>query len=165
MAMPAISTAETMLQDAESGDGAGMWHKFCNEYSPKLPDNVVTELGRLVEYKFSGQSSQLSRDVRTLDLELTKYMRKSGELLSDTFKRGVLLKALSADAQLQKHIFRNSTRLNTFDLMRDEILFAAEAKKSLEPVLMEIGKVGISEIECWKCGEKGHVARECRKRA
>ena len=48
--------------------------------------------------------------------------------LSDTIKRGILMKALTNEAELQKHVFRDSTRLSTYEKVREEVMSALTAE-------------------------------------
>ena len=72
--------------------------------------------------------------------------------LSDTIKRGILMKALANETELQKHVFRNSTRLDTYAKMRQEVMSALTAERAVHEPMgddpMEIGAVG-------KSGKKG----------
>ena len=64
---------------------------------------------------------------------------------------GILLKAVTNEAELRKHVFRNSTRLSTYEKMREEAMSALTAERVHEPMgddPMEIGAVG-------KSGKKG----------
>ena len=47
---------------------------------------------------------------------------QSGERLADTAKRGVLLKGLGPIAEVQKHVMKDSARLNSSAQMRAEVV-------------------------------------------
>ena len=45
------------------------------------------------------------------------------------------MKALTNEAELQKHVFRNSTRLSTFEKMWEEVMSALTAERAVhEPM-------------------------------
>ena len=120
--------------------------------------------------------------------------KEAGENLSDTIKRGIFMKALTNEAELQKHVFRNSTRLSTAALTGKR---AVHEPMGDDP--MEIGAVGKSgkkgtgkkgegkndqrggrkgpgqgkgpgtqdpnaDRECSYCHRKGHIKEESRNR-
>ena len=121
---------------------------------------------------------------------MARYQKMSGETLSDTIKRGILMKALSNETELQKHVFRNAARLNTYGLMRAEVMSALTAERAVHEEQndpMEIGALrkgkdpkgkgkgkkgkGKNEgsnphadKECFYCKKKGHVKEDCRIR-
>ena len=49
--------------------------------------------------------------------------------MADTVKRGMLLKGLALFAEVQKHVMKDSAKLNSYDQMRAEVedLLRAEA--------------------------------------
>ena len=67
--------------------------------------------------------------INELDLRITAYELHSNERMADTVKRGVLLKGLAPLAEVQKHVMKDSARLNSDERMRAEVvdLLSAEA--------------------------------------
>ena len=76
------------------------------------------------------------------------------------------MKALTNEAELQKHVFRNSTRLSTYEKMREEVMSALTAERAVhEPVgddPMEIGAVGKSGKKGTGKKGKGKNDQKCR---
>ena len=66
--------------------------------------------------------------INKMEEEMTRYQKMTEENLSDTIKRG-FMKALTNEAELQKHVFRNSTRLSTYEKMREEVMSALMAER------------------------------------
>ena len=136
-----------------------------------------------------GPSWEISGSLK-MEEDMTRYQKMAGENLSDTIKRGILMKALTNEAELQKHMFRNSTRLSTYEKMREEVVSALTAERAVHEPMgddpMEIGAVGKSgkkgrrkgsgqgkgpgtqnphaDRECFYCHRKGYIKEECRIR-
>ena len=85
------------------------------------------------------QGSDIVVGIKKMEEDMTRYQKMAGENLSDTIKVGILVKVLTNEAELQKHVLRNSTRFSTCEKMREEVMSA---------VAMVIGAVG-------KSGKKG----------
>ena len=51
-----------------------------------------------------------------LDLKITAYELQSSEKMADAVKRGVLL-GLTPDAEVQKHVMKDSVRWSTYERM------------------------------------------------
>ena len=90
--------------------------------------------------------------INKMEEGMTRCHKMAGGNLSDTIKRGILMKALTNEAELQKHVFRNSTRHSTYEKMREEVMSALTAERAVHELVeddpMEIGAVG-------KSGKKG----------
>ena len=52
----------------------------------------------------------------------------TGDNLSDIIIRGIFMKTLTNEVELRKHVFRNSTRLITYEKMRQEVMSALTAE-------------------------------------
>ena len=92
------------------------------------------------------QGSDIVVVINKMEEDVNRYQKMAGENLSETIKRGILMKALTNETELQKHVFRNSTRLETYEKMRQEVMSALTAERAVhEPTgdeSMEIGAVG-----------------------
>ena len=107
--------------------------------------------------------------INKMDEDVTRYQKMAGENLSDTIMRGILMKALTNEAELQKHVFRNSTRLCTYEKMGEEVMSALTAERAVhEPIgddPMEIGAVGKREKRAQARKEKVRTTRRVGERA
>ena len=77
------------------------------------------------------QGSDIVVGINKMEEDITRYQKMAGENLSDTIKRGILMKALANETELQKHVFRNSTRLDTYAKMRQEVMSALTAERAV----------------------------------
>ena len=93
------------------------------------------------------QGSDIVVGINKMEEDMTRYQKMAGVTLSDTIKRGILMKALTNEAELQKHVFRNSTRLSTYEKMREEVMSALTAERAVHGPIV-FGSVG-------KRGKKG----------
>ena len=69
--------------------------------------------------------------VNELDLRINANKLQSGERMADTVKRGVLLKGLALLAEVQKHVMKDSARLNSHAQMRVEVVDLLRAEATL----------------------------------
>ena len=69
--------------------------------------------------------------INDLDLRITAYELQSGEKMSDTLKCGVLLKGLALLAVVQKHVMKDSARLDSYGQMRAEVVDVLSAEAAL----------------------------------
>ena len=129
------------------------WHgdRFWESNASTEPGNVLAMWSKLGDLRFP-QGSDIVVGINNMEEDMTTYQKMAGGNLSDTIKRGNLMKALINEAELQKHVFRNSTRLSTFEKMREEVMSTLTAERAVHEQMrddpMEIGAVG-------KSGKKG----------
>ena len=130
------------MSKVDQGEGALAWRQLLAEYAPTEPGNVLGMWSKLGDLRFA-QGSDIVVGINKMEEEMARYQRMSGETLSDTIKRGILMKALSNEPEMQKHVFRNTARLTTYERMRAEVMAALTAERAVrEPVgndPMEIG--------------------------
>ena len=67
--------------------------------------------------KFSGDLSQAIDKFETMTREYEQHSKKT---LDDELKAGLAVVNMQ-DEEIQRHLIRNSHRLDTWDLMRDEL--------------------------------------------
>ena len=84
------------------------WRQILGEYASTEPGNVLAMWSKLGDLRFPQGFGN-----NKMEEDMNRYQKMAGENLSDTIKRGILMKALTNEAELQKHVFRNSRRLTT----------------------------------------------------
>ncbi|CAK0855027.1 unnamed protein product [Prorocentrum cordatum] len=166
LVMPEDSVGEMIVRNSSSGEGAACWRQLQKEYNPNEAGNARAMWTNLTDAKFE----------------------MSGEPVSDLIKRGIFTKALKDHDELQTHVFRNSSRLNTYELLRAEVVSALMAERAVHDDPMDIGglkggkkpwrgrgkgKEGEGNtrpsnpnagLECNYCHKKGHRSANFRKR-
>ena len=151
LVMPRESVGELIVRNVNQGEGAMAWRQILGEYASTEPGNVLAMWSKLGDLRFP-QGSDIVVGINRMEEDMTRYQKMAGENLSDTIKRGILMKALTNETELQKHVFRNSTRLDTYAKMRQEVMSALTAERAVHEPMgddpMEIGAVG-------KSGKKG----------
>ena len=127
------------------------WRQILEEYASTEPGYVLAMWSKLGDLRFP-QGSDIVVGINKMEEDMARDQKMAGENLSDTIKRGIPMKALTNEAELQKHVFRNSTRLSTYEKMREEVMSALTAERVVHEPMgddpMEIGAVG-------KSGKKG----------
>ncbi|CAK0848555.1 unnamed protein product [Prorocentrum cordatum] len=108
------------------------------EYVPSEAGNVLAMWTKLTDAKFEA-TDDVMVSISKLDEDMTKCQKMSGEPVSDLIERGILAKAFKDHAGLQKHVFRNSSRLNTCELLRAEVVSALTAERAARDDPMGIG--------------------------
>ena len=151
LVMPRESVGELIVRNVNQGEGAMAWRQILGEYASTEPGNVLAMWSKLGDLRFP-QGSDIVVGINNMEEDMTRYQKMAGENLSDTIKRGILMKALTNETELQKHVFRNSTRLDMYAKMRQEVMSALTAERAVHEPMgddpMEIGAVG-------KSGKKG----------
>ena len=190
LAMPEDSVGELIVRNSPVGEGAECWRKLQKEYSPSEAGNVLAMWTKLTDTKFDAKEDMMV-SISKLDEDMARYQKIAGEAVSDLIKRGILTKALKDHEELQKHVFRNSSRLNTYELLRAEVVSALTAERAVQDDPMEIGALKggkrqwkgrgkgkdgkgskgkdktsnpDAEMECHYCHKKGHRSANCRKK-
>ncbi|CAK0850454.1 unnamed protein product [Prorocentrum cordatum] len=187
LAMPEDSVGELIVRNSPVGEGAECWRKLQKEYNPSEAGNVLAMWTKLTDTKFDAKEDVMV-SISKLDEDMARYQKMAGEPVSDLIKRGILTKALKDHDELQKHVFRNSSRLSTYELLRAEVVSALAAERAVQDDPMEIGALKggkrpwkgrgkgkdgkgkerppnpDAEIECHYCHKKGHRSANCRKR-
>ncbi|CAK0829183.1 unnamed protein product [Prorocentrum cordatum] len=129
LAMPEDSVGELIVRNSPVGEGAECWRKLQKEYNPSEAGNVLAMWTKLTDTKFDAKEDVMV-SISKLDEDMTRYQKMAGEPVSDLIKRGILTKALKDHDELQKHVFRNSSRLSTYELLRAEVVSALMAERA-----------------------------------
>ena len=139
------------MRSVNQGEGAGAWRQILGEYASTEPGKVLAMWSKL-GYLWIPEGSDIVVGINKMEEDMTRYQKMTGENLSDTIKRGILMKALRNEAELQKNVFRNCTRLSTYEKMREEVMSALTTERAVHELMgddpMEIEAVG-------KSGKKG----------
>ena len=134
LVMPRESVVELSVRNVKQGEGAVAWRQILGEYASTEPGNFLAMWSKLGDLQFP-QGSDIVVGINKMEEDMTRYQKMPGENLSDTIKRGILMKALTNEAELQKYVFRNSTHLSTYEKMREEVMSALTAERALhEPM-------------------------------
>ena len=127
LVMPRESVGELIVRNVNQGEGAVAWRQLLGEYASTEPGNVLAMWSKLGDLRFP-QGSDIVVGINKMEENMARYQKMAGETLSDTIKRGILMKALTNEAELQKRVFRNSTRLSTYEKMREEVMSVLTAE-------------------------------------
>ena len=117
------------MRNVAVGEGAIALHKLFAEYQP---DIVNRHLGLLMTtMNWTIRATDPITAINELDLRITAYELRSNERMADTVKRGVLLRGLGPLAEVQKHVMKDSARLNSYEHMRAEVVDLLRAETAL----------------------------------
>ena len=100
LVMPRESVGELIVRNVKQGEGAVAWRQILEEYASTEPGNVLAMLSKLGDLRFP-QGSDIVVGINKMEEDMTRYQKMAGENLSDTIKRGILMKALTNEAELQ----------------------------------------------------------------
>ena len=138
LAMPDESPGETILRNAPEGEGAEAWRRLLREYAPTEPGNVVSQFRKVVSTVFP-PGADIVVEIGKLDLEISRYEKIAGEVVSPNITRGILLGALANEPELQRHLFRHMRTLATYNDVKAEVISTLAASRSVGDDPMEIG--------------------------
>jgi len=176
MAMPENSAGELIMRNCPVGEGAVAWKRLLKEYNPAEVGNMVSEFRKLVTTSFA-TGADIAVEVGKLDDAMNRYQKMSGEDISATIAKGILLGALENEKDVQQHLFHNLHRFATCNDLRSELVAILATRRSVN-VPMEIdalkgkgkgkkGKTGKGKGKdpdgCFYCGKAGHRKAECRQ--
>eukprot|EP00971_Amphidinium_carterae_P041945 824125-Amphidinium_carterae.1 len=106
-------------------------------------------------------------DLEKYDRLVKLYETAAGQGLAEDVKAGVVIRSLGArHAQLAQHMVLQGSRLNSYQLLRQELVDVLRTKRFLAdkdgPVPMDIGALQTlgKDTKCHVCGKKGHLARD-----
>ncbi|CAK0839054.1 unnamed protein product [Prorocentrum cordatum] len=94
---------------------------------------------------------------------IREYEQQSKKVFDEDLKFGLVVVNMQ-DTNVQQHLVKNASRLETWNAMKEELLDMARTTQYLnsQPKPMELAN---KEKECFYCHKKGHIAAECRKKA
>ena len=113
------------------------WYRLRKEYAPNEPGDIAGKMRKLMNTQFEA-GVDLVAAMERLDLDFNKFEKESGEILSETTKKGILLGALQNEQEMQKHIFRHMKNLPTYHDVKSELVSALSAQRSFDPDAMDI---------------------------
>ena len=98
----------------------------------ELNKNPVAESGKL-DTAVRDTLDRLHKDhsAENDEIDTLFYELQSGERMADTVKRGVLLKGLAPILEVQKHVMKDSARLNSHAQLRAEVVDLLRAEAAL----------------------------------
>ena len=183
------SKSLNIVRNVADSEGAIALHKLLAEYQPEI---VNRHLGLLMwTMNWSIRPTDPVTAINELDLRMNACELQSGEKMADTLKRGVLLKGLAPLLEVQKHVMKDSARLNTYTQMRAEVVDLLRAEAALH-MPMDVdgaltgskakgkakgkgkpddqkgkgkakgkGKKGKETRVCHECNKPGHLRKDC----
>ena len=160
-------------------------YKLLAEYQPDLVNRHLSLL--MSTMNWSIRPTDPVTAINELDLRINAYELQSGERMADTVQRGVLLTGLAPFPEVQKHVMKDSARLNSYAQMRAEVVELLRAEAALH-MPMEVdgaltgpkgkektkgigkpddqegkgkGKKGEETRVCHECNKPGHLRNDC----
>ena len=100
LVMPREGAGELTVRNVNQGQGAVAWRQLLGEYASTESGNVLGMWSKLGDHLFPQGSDIVGGCINKLEEDKTKYQKMAGEDLSDTIKRGIIIKALTNEAVL-----------------------------------------------------------------
>ncbi|CAE7232267.1 RE1, partial [Symbiodinium sp. CCMP2456] len=132
-----------IAQNTDLGSGLEVYRKLVSEYRPPVGKPLRGTLSQLMSHKFT---ASLEAEIPFFEKLVRRYEAETGKQLDDTIKLGIIINGLQ-DESLKQHVVRNSARLKTYQLLKDELLEVARTSRVLaeQPVQMDM-----SALPKWK---------------
>ncbi|CAK0821956.1 unnamed protein product, partial [Prorocentrum cordatum] len=150
MVMLFRSAAQDKMSTVSSGEGLEAWRQSVLDWDPKIRTRRVGLLIKIPTAKFSGDIPQSLDQFEHL---IREHEQQSKKVFDEDLKIGLVVVNMQ-DTDVQQHLVKNASRLETWKAMEEELLDMAKAKAEAN-----------KEKECFYCHKKGHIAAECRKKA
>ena len=116
-----------IAQNTDLGNGLEVYRKLVSEYRPRLASRFVGTLTQLMSHKFT---ASIEAEIPFFEKLVRRYEAETGKQLDDTIKLGIIINGLQ-DESLKQHVVRNSARLKTYQLLKDELLEVARTSRVL----------------------------------
>jgi len=165
------------VQLVECGEGLALWRLMVMEYEPNWKSRKTAMYQNILNYQI-GDDPVVGLDI--FDKLVRQYRIATKKEIDDDTRSGVILRALSSNPRhddLARHIILNTHRLETYDLIKNEIREVLGTQKylhrdngSVQAVAKGKGK-GKNTVEgqvtikfqgeCFICGKKGHKQADC----
>ena len=125
------------------GEGFEAYRRLYEQYHPRVASRYVGSLSLILATRF-GQD--LEAELEGFDKTIRRYEMESGKTIDEEMLLGIVVNGVQ-DQSIRDHIIRNSSRLNTYKALRDELLEMARTNRVLQqmPVAMEIGATPYSK--------------------
>ena len=119
-------SAQRLPEHAGDGEGLLSWRRLVAEYESATAGRETSLLLEVLAQTFKG-------DVRgslEFQVNIRRYERTCGEVLSDRVKIAVVQKGIEDD-DLRRHLLMHAARLTTYPLVREEIRSIIMARDTL----------------------------------
>ena len=152
LVMLSSGAALDKCHNAGVNEGFETWRNFVMEYEPRLRTRTVGLLMQVLSYKFSGS---VATKLDGFERLVRDYESQSGESVTDATRIGVMLGM--EEPQIREHLIRNAVRLNTWAVMKEEILEVTRTQRYMnnQPVPMQLGALPDLELGALPKGKKG----------
>ena len=162
-----------VVQSRGKGEGFEALRKLEELYQPKLASRFVGSLSLILNTRFS--STDVEAELELSEKTIRRYESETGKALDDQILLGVVINGLQ-DNSVRDHIIRNTNRLTSYQLVRDELLEIARTRGKGSKGKDDKGKgkgktKGTSsntalskEKTCFYCSKPGHIKAERRKK-
>ncbi len=136
-----------LVKPFPASEGYRAWKVLLEWREPDRPGRDVGQLQELISFHFA--ATNLEASIADFEYRVTTYEEQSGDKIGDMLKIAITQRSLS-DAQLQMHLVTYAARLNTWELVRQEVRGVLSARHAIasypsQPTPMEIsfwGKKG-----------------------
>ena len=129
-----------VVQNTGPGEGAESLRRLEELYHPRIASRFVGTLGLILNTRFSGHD--LESELELFEKTIRRYEQESGKSIDDQMLAGIIINGIQ-DNSIRDHVIRNSSRLNTYQAIRNELLEMARTNRVLSqmPTPMDIGAV------------------------
>ena len=171
------------VQLVECGEGLALWRLMVMEYEPNWKSRKTAMYQHILNYQI-GDDPVAGLDI--FDKLVRQYRIATKKEIDDDTRSGVILRALSSNPKhddIAKHIILNTHRLDTYELIKNEIREVLGTQKYLHQDHGAVHAVAKGkgkgkgkgknkgavegqftvkfQGECFVCGKKGHKQADC----
>ena len=136
----------TIVERAGSGEGLLAWWRLVKTYEPDTAGRAAGMLQEVLNFDFD--STDIRHSFETFML-VRRYEDAAGDPLGDKLKIGLVHRGL------RQHLLLQTSRLNTYALVREEIRSVAVARRAMLPSPSHVSPMEIGYVGGKNNGKKG----------
>lgn len=156
-------TASVMIYIEGMADPAEMWKVLEDRYNPKTQTTLFQTIRNFMNIKMD-EGDDMEKHLQQIQ-HLKRICEEQGEEISDNVYTAILLNSVSEEYRITVSILEGQEKLTPVlilnRLMEEYRKIHGRVNGERRIVLSAVTTGNMDNIECFYCGQQGHMKREC----